>query len=231
MPTLSVIIPVGPGESGLGRLAADLLLLPEETEILLVLGGHASRFADRPRLERLLRGRPLRWLEAPVGRAAQLNAGARQAQGRFLWFLHADSGFDPALVQALLAALRHWPGALHYARLAFMADGPGWMGLNAWGANLRARWLGVPFGDQGFCLSAALFQRLGGYDETVPYGEDHLLVWAARRRGVPLRALGAPLLTSARKYRQRGWGALTLTYQWLWLRQALPQCWALLRGR
>ncbi len=225
MTELSVIVPLGPAETGLGRLAADLLLLPNGTEIVLVGCGDNRVFGDRQRLQQLLHRHHLRWLQADTGRGRQMNAGAEAATGRWLWFLHADSGFGPELWVQLQQQLIRKPESLHYCQLAFMNDGPGAMKANQWGANLRSRWLGVPFGDQGFCLSKALFQRLGGYPEDAAYGEDHLLVWRARQCGVPLNEVPAPLSTSARKYRQQGWGPLTLKYQYRWLKQALPQWW------
>ncbi|NOZ42190.1 MAG: glycosyl transferase family 2, partial [Alphaproteobacteria bacterium] len=59
---------------------------------------------------------------------------------------------------------------------------------------------------------------------------DHLLVWHARQAGIPLHCTGVALITSARKYRQYGWGRLTINYQLLWLRQALPELLRLIRG-
>ncbi len=160
-----------------------------------------------------------------------MNAGAKLARGHYLWFLHVDSGFGPELVTALQQALRLHSRALLFCRLRFMNDGPGAMRFNEWGVALRANLLGIPFGDQGFCLERQRFWELGGYCEQALYGEDHLLLWRARRSGLSPRLCPAPLLTSARKYRQVGWGRLTWRYQWLWLRQALPQLWLLLLGR
>ena len=229
--SLSVIMPMGPEESGLGRLVADLLLLPIETEILLVYCTQSSGLQQLPLPDGLTRRPNLRWLHAPAGRASQLNAGAGAARGQHLWFVHVDSGFTPWVVSELFAAIVQRPDALHFFRLAFSPDGAGPTSLNALGANWRSGCLGVPFGDQGFCLPVELFKGLGGYDETARYGEDHLLVWQARRAGVKLDFCRAIITTSARKYRKRGWASLTLRYQWLWLKQALPQVWALLLGR
>ncbi|MFT6917308.1 MAG: hypothetical protein ACJAWL_003666 [Motiliproteus sp.] len=230
-PRLSVIVPLGPAETGLGHLAADLLLLPADSEILLVCCPQSVSLQQCWLPSGLRRHPRLRWLEAPAGRACQLNAGAHAAQGQHLWFLHVDSGLSPWVVSQLLAAISQRPEALHFFRLAFGPDGRGPMALNALGAHWRSDWLGVPFGDQGFCLSGTLFRQLGGYDETLSYGEDHLLLWKARRAGIPLDYCRAVITTSARKYRHRGWGALTLRYQWLWLKQAVPQLLALLVGR
>lgn len=160
-----------------------------------------------------------------------MNAGARATVKPFVWFLHADSRFAPETLPTLSTALRAHPDALHYFDLDFLADGPPLMPLNTLGARLRSRWGGMPFGDQGFCLPRALWERLGGFDVDAPYGEDHLLVWKTRRAGIPLRRTGGALRTSARKYRERGWLTTTTTHLRLTARQAFPEWLALLRER
>jgi hypothetical protein len=101
--------------------------------------------------------------------------------------------------------------------------------INEWGARLRSDLLGLPFGDQGLCLSKQSFERLGGYDEQAAFGEDHLLVWQAKHHGLKLVRCPSKLATSARKYQQRGWRNLTIKYQLLWPRQAWPQLTKLLK--
>jgi GT2 family glycosyltransferase len=168
------------------------------------------------------------WLVAPRGRARQMNAGARATRGEWLWFLHADTGLDEpqAAVAALQAALRRDPGALGYFDLRFAGDGPAATAVNALGARIRSHWLGLPFGDQGLFMARATFDRLGGFDESLRAAEDHALVWRARRAGVPLRAAGASLTTSARRYAEQGWARTTLRHLWLTAQQA----WAFSRG-
>jgi GT2 family glycosyltransferase len=95
------------------------------------------------------------------------------------------------------------------------------MKINSWGANMRARFFGIPFGDQGFCIEKQLFETLGGYSETAPYGEDHLFVWRAHKAGVKLNRVPARLTTSARKYQQNGWLKTTLLHQYLWIKQLM----------
>jgi len=83
--------------------------------------------------------------------------------------------------------------------------------------------LGVPFGDQGFCVTKKKYNLIGGFLETAPYGEDHLFVWHAKQRGIRIRSTNAALKTSARKYRQSGWFTTTLLYYQLWTKQASPE--------
>lgn len=228
-PRLSVVIPVGPGDAAWRGLLTQLgPQLQTETEVLV-----AATIPEPPEFTAL---RPAivspthwRWLVGPSGRAMQQNHGANQAGGGFLWFLHADSRLPPNALAVLGQRLALDPAALWYFDLRFLPDGPRLMWLNALGAQFRSRLLGLPFGDQGLALSRGAFERLGGFREDLPYGEDHLLVWAARRSGVRLRPVGCALYTSARKYQQRGWLGTTLTHIRLTWRQALPESVAWLR--
>jgi rSAM/selenodomain-associated transferase 1 len=226
---LSVVIPVGPGELAWRALLPDLKYLPASAEVLLV--GVDAEPEDFQRYAATVLPCTARWLQSEAGRARQLNHGAGNAAGSILWFLHADSRVDPATLDALDDALRNSRDAIHYFELAFQADGPRLIGLNAWGANFRSRFLRLPFGDQGFCLAKHKFLELGRFDETVEYGEDHLFIWKAHRGKVSVKRVAATLTTSARKYRQHGWLRLTCAHLWRTGRQALPQIARLLMDR
>ncbi len=222
---LSVIVPLAAQETAWPQLAAQLAALPADSEVVVV------------RADTHARARPaawppsLRYIEGigPSGRARQMNLGARFAHGRWLWFVHADSRLLPDTLPALARFVEDDREALGWFDLVFH-DGPRLARLNAWGANLRARWLRLPFGDQGFVLPARAFAALGGYDESAPYGEDHLLVWRARATGLPLVRVGAPLASSARKYLAHGWLATTLRHWRRTVAQAWP-AWRRLHGR
>ncbi|MDR1989883.1 MAG: glycosyltransferase family 2 protein [Acidobacteriaceae bacterium] len=203
--TLSVIVPLAPGEMAWRGLLDELsLALPDGAEVVLVSAGEPlarpDRWPDRLTFEIAI-SRP--------GRAVQMNHGAQRARGEWLWFLHADSQMSNDAVPKLLRFIARGEAALGWFDLAFLPDGPRLMWLNALGANLRSRWLGLPFGDQGFVLPASTFAALGGFDDTARAGEDHLFVWTARRAGIPLRRIDARLATSARKYRAHGWWTVT----------------------
>jgi len=205
-PALSVIVPAAGEEPALPALRECL--------------------AGDPRVGELL-------VKSEGSRAASLNAGAREAAGELFWFLHADSSLSPETIPALVKAARDEAEALLFFDLAFDDAGGPLPRLNAAGANLRSRLLRLPFGDQGLACRRAVFERIGPFPEDAAYGEDHLFVWRAHRAGVPVRPVGAPLVTSARRYRAQGWLRLSLLYQYRWLAQALPQAGKLLaeRGR
>ncbi|MDE2249420.1 MAG: TIGR04283 family arsenosugar biosynthesis glycosyltransferase [Xanthomonadaceae bacterium] len=215
--SLSVIVPLAPGETEWQGLLQQLASLPAGSEVIVVRADEESWPAPAAWPMRLR----YRECHSTPGRARQLNLGARLATGHWLWFLHADSRLRPDSLRELQRFLAEGVDALGWFRLAFRKDGPRWTVLNAAGANLRSRWLGLPFGDQGLVLPRHCFEALHGFDEQARYGEDHLLVWAARHAALPLRRIPALLETSARKYARQGWLATTLGH---WRRTA-AQAW------
>jgi rSAM/selenodomain-associated transferase 2 len=218
---LSVVIPVGPGETNWATLLRDLQPLPIDAEVIIV--GVDGPSAEFEQFAAATARCGTRWLQSAQGRARQMNFGASSASRSFLWFLHADSRIDSTAFEKLEAGLREFPNAIHYFDLAFHSDSPPLTRLNAWGANLRSRFLRLPYGDQGFCLSTEIFNRIGRYDESLPYGEDHILIWQAHANRIPIKPVHAQIATSARKYSRNGWLRTTCLHQWFTAKQAAPR--------
>ena len=229
MTRLSVIIPLAPNETAWQSLLADLDKLPDGTEILFVKSESSNTNIDETPV--LAKKEIKILIDQQPGRAAHMNAGAAKAQGKYLWFLHADSKFGPDTLTALLRAITHHPHSLLYFDLAFLKDASFLMCINNWGVYFRSRVLKLPFGDQGFCISKALFTRIGGFLDGLNYGEDHVFVWRARQQGIRVQPVGARLYTSARKYKKHGWLKTTLLHQYLWIKQAWPEWKKLKQGR
>ncbi len=79
--------------------------------------------------------------------------------------------------------------------------------LVAW----RSKWRQMPYGDQAIFLTAATFWELGGFVE-MPIMEDFELIRQLQRRG-RIEILDAPVMTSARRWLQRGVWQTTLINQ------------------
>ena len=194
---LSVIVPtwqsadrLGPCLGALAEALFDGLIL----EVILADGGSDDAIAE------VADATGARLITAPKGRGQQLSAGAAAARGAWLLFLHADSVLSANWHQPVRRHMAEAPGKAGHFRLAFDTDhrlaGPfaGW-------ANFRARWLGLPFGDQGLLISRKLYDEAGGYPE-IELMEDVAL---ARRLRGRLRPVAATITTSAERYEQEGW--------------------------
>jgi hypothetical protein len=168
-------------------------------------------------------------LSEGFNRAQAMNKGAQQAKCDYLWFVHADTKLSEINIKKLVRALDLYPQQIHYFDLKFSQDAPCLTYLNGWGANIRSQFLGLPWGDQAFCVSREVFLLLGEYDETLQYGEDHMLIWKAHHKSIKLNRINESIETSARQYKKKGWLALTVTRQYLWVKQALPPFFKLIK--
>ncbi|NBW98840.1 DUF2064 domain-containing protein [bacterium] len=201
---LSIVIPVGKEETSVSKLLEQLK--PRSSEVEIICVGVSEKPKELPP--------EIKWLKSEPGRAQQMNRGALEARGSFLWFLHADSEVAEIHFQEIEKAMKSHPDSLSFFTLAFQERHPG-LFLNELGTRFRSRVLGLPFGDQGFLMSKQLFWKCGGYPENTAYGEDHLLVWKAKKTGIRLNPFSEKLKTSGRKYFKQGW--LRTTFQHLFL--------------
>lgn len=200
---LSIIIPLGPAEPVPIALLQGLAARTSETErIVAVTETHPAGTIEG-----------IQPLRGKAGRGCQQNQAAAAACGEWLWFLHADSVLPDDALDKVLGFVASQKAALGYCRLRFASDGPRLAGLNGIGANLRSRWLGLPYGDQGLCLPRAWFFRLDGFREDLDRGEDLDLVVRARRAGLKVRPIDTTIMTSSRRYRDHGWLRTTLRHQ------------------
>jgi len=138
----------------------------------------------------------------PASRGGQLRRGCAAAHGSWLLILHGDTCLEPGWSRAVRDHVSTAKAA-GYFRLRFAARGAMPALVAGW-ANMRARQLHLPYGDQGLLVSRDDYLRAGGFADQ-PLMEDVALVRALRRCGVPLRALQADAVTSAERYLRAGW--------------------------
>jgi len=207
---LSIIIPSRPSESKWLPLLEQLGRAVPPSEVILSMAAPLER-REEEALEKLRSPHAVRVEVGRAGRGSQLNHGAAVARNENLWFLHADSRLTADTWSCLEESLRRRADCIHFSRLRFY-DGGAIMGITELGANFRSKLLGLPFGDQGMCLRRDTLARCGGFDEQLSYGEDHVLIWRARKLGIPVLCTGGTLATSASKYIERGWLQVTLEH-------------------
>jgi hypothetical protein len=198
---VSVIVPALNEAQHIARtLAAARQGSPHE---LIVVDGAST---DHTRELALQHGAKV--LSSPAGRSRQMNAGAANATGNALVFLHADTLLPPGWKQVVSTAMQR-PGVVAGAfrfRIAGDFAGKGFVEATA---NLRSRWFQQPYGDQALFLRRSLFEELGGFAD-LPIMEDYEFVSRVRGRGQVITA-AEPALTSGRRWEGLGVFRTTLT--------------------
>ncbi len=169
---------------------------------------------------RILQSLPgIRLFRAPRPRANQLNFGAAQAQGELLFFLHADSSLPQGWKEEIEQILNQPRRA---GAFAFALDTQGFAAwLTQKGANLRSRYLGLSYGDQGLFISREFFNQLGGF-ASMEIMEDFEFVRRIRQQGALIHSK-LPLCTSSRRYQRIGFWPSFWRNQWIVLRYLLQQ--------
>ena len=89
----------------------------------------------------------------------------------------------------------------------------------AWGANRRARLLGLPYGDQVLMIRRGLFLSLGGFSHRRPEDLDLVLRLKNRAR---LKLLRPPVSSSGRRWLEGGYWRTTIK-NWLYLARHLAE--------
>ena len=156
-------------------------------------------------------------VDSAPGRGKQLRAGADKARGEWLLFLHADTALSRDWAERAAAHMATRPGMAAAFTLKYRSDAGAARWLEA-RANRRARWFGLPYGDQGLLISRALYNEIGGYAD-IPLMEDVRIVRAIGKSRLVI--LAAEARTSATKYERDGWRNRAWKNAWLLMRYLL----------
>jgi len=193
---ISVVIPVFNEATTIEQTLDGLQALRRAGHEIIVVDGSSND-------ETLLRAQPLsdQILMAPLGRASQMNTGARIARGDVLWFLHADCLPPPDVDQLILNTLSK-EGAV-WGRFDVRLSGSDYLyRIIEFMMNTRSRVSGVATGDQGIFISRKAFTQIGGFPE-LPLMEDVAISKRLRGNGWPI-CLHQKITTSSRRWEERG---------------------------
>ncbi|MEO7634959.1 MAG: TIGR04283 family arsenosugar biosynthesis glycosyltransferase [Sphingomicrobium sp.] len=189
---LTIVIPTLNARASLGACLASF---DGADEILVVDGDSTDGTVALAQRE------AARVISAPRGRGAQLLAGGAAANGDWLLFFHADTRLGAGWRAAVAAHIANTPEQVGYFELR--------LDDNAWQARvieravaLRARLLGLPYGDQGLLISRCLYDQIGGFRPLALMEDVDLVRRIGRHR---LRRLDEFALTSADRWRRDGW--------------------------
>jgi rSAM/selenodomain-associated transferase 2 len=193
---LSIIVPCLNEADGIGAALAALAPLRERgSEVIVVDGGSSDATVERagPHADSVI--------DAPRGRALQMNAGAARARGEILLFLHADTllpeSADALIIEGLKRSRRGW------GRFDVVISGSHPMlRVVAWLMNFRSRLTGIATGDQAIFTTRSLFTAAGGFPG-IALMEDIALCKQLKRFGPPL-CLSHCVTASGRRWEKHG---------------------------
>jgi rSAM/selenodomain-associated transferase 2 len=210
---VSIVMPAYNEEQALPHSLNALFRQEGTYEVILVDGGSSDRTraiaesfgftteADVrhgcpsvPRSPRLI-------LTASKGRASQMNAGAKVAQGEWLLFLHADTVLPAGAIRRLNAM--HADQAIQAGGFRHQFSCTDWrLRLISFLDNLRCRCSRIMYGDQALFVRRALFEHIGGFPNQ-PILEDVAICERLLKFTRPV-LLSPAVVTDARKFVKMG---------------------------
>lgn len=142
-----------------------------------------------------------RVINVSVGRSLQMNAGADEATGDLLLFLHADSRLEPESFRKMLEYMKDpkWLGGA----FSLCIESENWpLKLISSLANIRSKYFGLAYGDQGIFVRKEVFRKLKGF-APIPICEDLDFYHRMKKKG-PVIHLKEKAHTSPRRWIQEG---------------------------
>lgn len=137
------------------------------------------------------------------------NSGVTKATGDYVFFLDADSRIEPGVVEAISTVI-----TTQKVDVVIPAIKPDIESLAthfsfffANGFVKATHLIGKPFSTGGnIVIRRTIFEKIGGFDETLFICEDHALIQAAKYAGAKiLLSRNIAITFSMRRYRKEGW--------------------------
>jgi rSAM/selenodomain-associated transferase 2/rSAM/selenodomain-associated transferase 1 len=191
---ISIIIPALNEAATIARTLSPLEGV-DNLEVIVVDGGSIDATAE------LARSRRAKVIQSNPGKAIQMNTGAAAASGDILVFLHADTLLPEGFSHQIVAALNQKGVAAGAFRLSIDSPAAGIRFIECM-ANLRSRFLRLPYGDQALFMKKSLFDKIGGFPE-MQIMEDFMLIRRLKRKGKIVIAPKA-VATSPRRWLHLG---------------------------
>lgn len=192
---LSIIIPLL-NEAALIQPALQALqgLRSAGVELIVVDGGSDDQSMA------LAAGLADKILQVGKGRARQMNAGAAQARGNTLLFLHIDTRINLPVDQLAVLFQQNLTGWGFFP--VRLSGNHKLLRVIERAMNLRSKLTSIATGDQCLYIQRALFTQLGGFAD-IALMEDIALCKRLRKYARP-RLMPLTVMTSSRKWEQQG---------------------------
>ena len=204
---VSVVIPAYNEEQALPHTLGEVLRQRGDYEVVVVDGGSTDQtraivqeFTLSTQHSAL---KSFQFLTAPKGRASQMNAGAKEAGGEWLLFLHADTVLPAGAIQRLNEM--ETDHSIQAGGFMHQFSGDDWrLKAISFLDNFRCIRSRIIYGDQALFVRRALFEELGGFPNQ-PILEDVAFCERLIKVTKPL-LLSPPVITDSRKFVKMGIG-------------------------
>lgn len=200
---LSIIIPVLNDADCLDQSLARLFgmqWVTDHAEVIVSDGGSHDGSLD------IANRYPCSVVHSNAGRATQMNAASKTAQGKYLLFLHADSTIPEDFAHFIDVDIQWGFYRLRLSDPAFIYR------VIESAINLRTRLTRVAGGDQALYFRRQFFESLDAYPK-IPLMEDIAICKTARQQAQPC-IVRSPVSSSSRRWRNNGI-AKTILLMWL----------------
>lgn len=191
---VSIIIPVLNEEKNIEKSLIQFNRLKGDKEIIVVDGGSSDNTIQ-------IAERFAKVVLSEKGRSNQMNKGAAKSRGDILWFVHLDSIISEASIEKIQLAIdeKYVGGGFS---LKFYDYDTLFMKYISTTSNIRAKYLGLYFGDQGIFVRRDIFEGVGGYPKQ-DIMEDWELSLLMKKMG-KLKLINTTIGTSARRFKNGG---------------------------
>lgn len=204
--TVAIVVPVYNEAAIAAEAGARLAALARDTRVeLCVVDGNSDDDTAA-----FIRRNGVTVIDAPTGRARQMNTGAANTRAPTLLFLHLDTELPATALDDVASAVAN---GHRWGRFDVRIVGKSiWFPLIAAMMNLRTRLTGHATGDQAIFVQRRLFDVVGRFPEQ-PLMEDVELSRRLRRREKPA-CINATVATSGRRWEQNGvWRTVLLMWR------------------
>lgn len=206
---VSIIVPTLNEAAHLAGTLRALFALHGEKEVIVVDGGSSDGTKSVASEAGAL------VIDATRGRGPQQHAGAQQASGEVLWFVHADTLPPPHALEDIRHALRD--PTVAGGNFGLLFDGPTLQARQATFIYPLLRSLNLCYGDSGIFVRRDVYRAIGGFRSLALF-EDLDLLKRIRRAG-RFAHLPTRIVTSSRRFENKNfalmcthWGALQALY-------------------
>ena len=192
MSKISVIIPTINEANNLPLLLSDLSIIQKEGEILIIDGGSEDKTIDVANIY----GAKV-YKSKEKNRGLQLDMGAKNSNGDWLIFLHADSRLTHDWFRKIKSILKKGKNYIYFFKFKINNKKIIYRILEIL-VNLRSKYFKQPYGDQGLIIHRNTYLQNNGFRK-IPLMED-IDFFRRLNDKKDLNQLSIPIFTSARKW-------------------------------